>query len=60
MADADINVEVEDGVAVIRGTVHGWFERNLVQEMAKEAGARGVLTELDVVLQHAAADSSQQ
>jgi osmotically-inducible protein OsmY len=60
MADADINVEVEDGVAVIRGTVHGWFERNLVQDMAKEAGARGVLTELDVVLQHAAAASSQQ
>ncbi len=60
MADADINVEVEDGVAIIRGMVHGWFERNLVQEMAKEAGARGVLTELDVVLHHAAADSSQQ
>lgn len=53
LADADVDVSVEEGVVTIKGSVHGWFERNLLQEAAKEAGARGVLTELDVYVRHA-------
>jgi len=53
LSDADVEVSVEDGVATIRGSVNGWFERNLLQELAKDAGAEGVLTELNVAVRHA-------
>jgi osmotically-inducible protein OsmY len=53
LADADVHVSVQEGIVTIKGSVHGWFERNLLQEAAKEAGARGVLTELDVSVRHA-------
>lgn len=53
LADAQVEVSVEEGVVTIKGSVHGWFERNLLQEAAKEAGAKGVLTELEVSVRHA-------
>jgi len=53
LSDADVEVSVDDGVATIRGSVNGWFERNLLQELAKDAGAEGVLTELNVAVRHA-------
>jgi osmotically-inducible protein OsmY len=52
LANADVDVGVEDGVATIRGSVHGWFERNLLDEIVEEAGATGVLMELNIVTQH--------
>lgn len=45
---ADVDVEVEDGVATLRGTVDTWNERQAARENAFEAGAVGVDNNLTV------------
>ena len=43
-----VNVEVENGVALLTGTVDSWRERASAVENAREGGARDVIDRLDV------------
>jgi osmotically-inducible protein OsmY len=48
LGSLDIQLEVTDGIARLRGTVDSAMQRSLVEEAARLAGAREVVNELEI------------
>jgi osmotically-inducible protein OsmY len=48
LGSLDIQLVVENGTALLRGTVDSAMQRSLAEEAAREGGAREVINELEV------------